>query len=462
MRILVLHGYGLTGSGSAVYTADLIHALAQSGHDVDLVCHEANLPSVLPNALHSESSQGWARATYRVGRGLVRVHAHRGLNVPVMYTRPELPQGRHITKWSGEALDRYGQEVYTFIQQLGRQAPWDAMLVNHVAGLCSVADRYSRATATPWTAVVHGTGLLYGLPHPPLRSRVLGALQSCESLVVLNDEVRRRVEAAFGFACPPLAEVPPGVDTERFARHPNARAEQVAYAGRLTLDKGVHHLLLAWPKVLRRCPGATLEIAGDGSDGQLLRAAFSDLVAGSPAAFAERVIEHAGATGRATLAAAVQRECDGLQLTQAEQTRLRDSVRWRGALGRDDVAALLGTSALAVLPAVVPEAFPLAVLEATAAGALPVGTELSGLGWLLQQVEDSEPALRGRLIARTDVPRPIRELAEKIGSLLDEPGLRAQMDNRPRAFAERYDWKSIADQLVTAARDPDGRSIAAE
>lgn len=462
MRILVLHGYGLTGSGSAVYTVDLLNALAQSGYDVDLVCHETDLQSVLPHALHCEATGGWARATYRVGPGSVRVHAHAGLEVPVMYTRPELPQGRHITQWSGEALDRYGEDIYAFVEQLGRQAPWDAMLVNHVAGLCAVADRYSRATRIPWTAVVHGTGLLYGLPHPPLRARVLDALQSCESVVVLNREVRRRVEAAFGSACPPLAEVPPGVDTQRFTRRPEARAEQVAYAGRLILDKGVHHLLLAWPSVLRRCPGATLEIAGDGSDGLLLRAAFSDLVDRSPAAFAERIIEHACATGRGQLVAAVQRECDELVLTAADQKRLRDSVRWRGPLGRDDVATLLGTSALAVLPAVVPEAFPLAVLEATAAGALPVGSQLSGLGWLLQQIEDAEPALRGRLIARTDVSHPIRELAEKIGSLLDEPSLRAQMDNRPRAFAERYEWRSIADRLVSVTRDPDDRRIAAE
>lgn len=460
MRVLVLHGYGLTGSGSAVYTVDLLHALAEAGHDVDLVCHEPNLREALPHALHSHGPGSWVRASFRVGAGSVSVHAHGGLDVPVMYSRPELPRGRVIDQWSGHALREYANEVFAFIDDLGRQAPWDAVLVNHLAALSTVADRFARATATPWAAVVHGTGLLYGFPHAPLRTHVLQAVRSCTNVVVLNGEVRRRVEAAFGDVCPPLAEIPPGVDTTRFTRRAGARPQRVTFAGRLILDKGVHHLLLAWPSILRRCPGASLEIAGAGADGSLLRAAFGDLVSGRPDAFAERVIAHARATGREQLVTAVRSESTALCLAPSERARLRDSVRWHGPVDRDGVAALLGTSAAAVLPALVPEAFPLAVLEATAAGALPVGTELSGLGWLLQRVEEAEPRLRGRLVARTDDPNPIARLSETLISLLADPAARAYMEGRPRAFAEHYEWRATAERLVAAARGPQRRQLA--
>jgi glycosyltransferase involved in cell wall biosynthesis len=301
MRILVLHGYGLSGSGSAIYTRDLIRALAGSGFDVDLVCHEADLAAALPRALHVAMQPGVTRCSQRIGTSTVRVYALADRAVPVMYTRPELPRGREIGEWSGDDLDRYADGVFAFLQQSAPPNGWDAMLVNHMAGLCSVAARWSEREGTPWSAIVHGTGLLYGMPHAALRDRVVEALRSCTSVVVLNQEVRARTEAAFGDHCPPLCEVPPGVDTARFRRRTSAATGRVAYAGRLTLDKGVHHLLLAWPRVLERCPNAKLHLAGAGGDAETLRAAFDDLCRGDGAAAGRRLAALGRGTGRAGL-----------------------------------------------------------------------------------------------------------------------------------------------------------------
>lgn len=448
MRILILHGYGLSGSGSAIYTRDLIRALAGCGFDVDLVCHEADLASALPRSLHATFQPGVARCSQRFGTSTVRAYALSDRDVPVMYARPELPRGREIADWSGPELDEYTDGVFSFLQRLGAQAGWDAILVNHLAALCPVAARWCREYGTPWSAVVHGTGLLYGFPHAPLRDRVIAAIESSTSVVVLNREVRVRVEAAFGDRCPPLREVPPGVDTARFQRRDNTTTGRVAFAGRLTLDKGVHHLLLAWPHVLERCPGATLHLAGAGGDAEVLRAAFDDMCRGDIRAAAARLTAHGARTGRNALVQHVETTCDVPQLDSAQRERLRNSITWRGSLGRAEVATLLGESHAAVLPAVVPEAFPLAVLEATAAGAIPVGTELSGLGWLLRQVEASEPALAGRLIARTDAPDPIATLGRTLAAIIERPALRTSMDDAPRRFAEHYEWQAIAKRLV--------------
>jgi glycosyltransferase involved in cell wall biosynthesis len=136
-------------------------------------------------------------------------------------------------------------------------------------------------------------------------------------------------------------------------------------------------------------------------------------------------------------------------------------VTWCGSLGREDVATLFGESQAAVLPAVVPEAFPLAVLEATAAGAVPVGSELSGLGWLLEQVEASEPALAGRLIARTDASDPIATLTDTLVTVLEDATLHAAMEHAPRRFAEHYEWQAVAKRLVGATRTGSSTRIAA-
>lgn len=461
MRVLILHGYGLSGSGSAIYTRDLIRALAGCGFDVDLVCHEADLASALPRSLHARVRPGVDRCSQRIGTSTVRAYALTDRDVPVMYARPELPRGREIADWSGSELDDYADGVFTFLERLAAPGGWDAILVNHLAGLCPVAARWCREHGTPWSAIVHGTGLLYGFPHPPLRARVLEAIESSTRVVVLNQEVRIRVEAAFGDRCPLLCEVPPGVDTARFRRRGNTVDARVAFAGRLTLDKGIHHLLLAWPRVLERCPDATLHLAGAGGDAEVLRAAFDEMCRGDVEEAGARLRALATQTGRTALVQHVEASCADLELDPVQRDRLRSSVTWCGSLGRDEVATLLGESHAAVLPAVVPEAFPLAVLEATAAGAVPVGTELSGLGWLLRQVEASEPALAGRLIARTDAPDPVETLAQTLTDIVERPDLRASMDDAPRRFAEHYEWQAIAKRLVDSTRTVPAERVAA-
>src|SRR5215218_4610271 len=46
MRILIFHGYLLRGTGSNIYNAELVRALARLGHQVHLICQErhASLP----------------------------------------------------------------------------------------------------------------------------------------------------------------------------------------------------------------------------------------------------------------------------------------------------------------------------------------------------------------------------------------------------------------------------------
>jgi hypothetical protein len=49
MRILIFHGYLLRGTGSNVYNASLVTALARLGHEVHLLCqdrHAGELPFV--------------------------------------------------------------------------------------------------------------------------------------------------------------------------------------------------------------------------------------------------------------------------------------------------------------------------------------------------------------------------------------------------------------------------------
>ena len=53
MRILIFHGYLLRGTGSNIYNASLVRALARLGHEVELVCQERRADELdLPDAVH--------------------------------------------------------------------------------------------------------------------------------------------------------------------------------------------------------------------------------------------------------------------------------------------------------------------------------------------------------------------------------------------------------------------------
>ncbi len=52
MRILIFHGYLLRGTGSNIYNASLVRALARMGHEVELVCQERHPDGLaLPDAV---------------------------------------------------------------------------------------------------------------------------------------------------------------------------------------------------------------------------------------------------------------------------------------------------------------------------------------------------------------------------------------------------------------------------
>src|SRR4051812_21535873 len=46
VRILIFHGYLLRGTGSNVYNASLVAALARLGHEVHLLCQDRNAGSL--------------------------------------------------------------------------------------------------------------------------------------------------------------------------------------------------------------------------------------------------------------------------------------------------------------------------------------------------------------------------------------------------------------------------------
>lgn len=136
----------------------------------------------------------------------------------------------------------------------------------------------------------------------------------------------------------------------------------VLYAGRLRTRKGVAVLLEAFARLRGEQPGATLVLAGDGEQRSALE-------------------------------------------TQARALGLGDAVRFAGAQPRGAMAGWYAAADVFCLPSLY-EGFPLAILEAMAAGLPVVATAVAGIP---EAVEDG---VTGRLVPPEDAAALARALAE--------------------------------------------------
>jgi glycosyltransferase involved in cell wall biosynthesis len=197
-----------------------------------------------------------------------------------------------------------------------------------------------------------------------------------------------------------------GIDLTRFA--PGARREdrcQVVMIGRFVEKKGFEYGLAAFAEVAREEPSLHLTLVGDGERGSALH-------------------RLAGSLGVA------------------------DRVRFAGAVPPDQVAALLAESHVLLAPSVVDregnrESGLIVVKEASASGAVPIGTLHGGIpeiiddgvtGYLVRERDSAAIADRLRLLVRNPA------LRDRLGANAREKMLR-EYDNRTRvrALEERYD-----------------------
>ncbi len=462
MRIGVLFGYALHGSGSCVYVQELMQALCQLGHDCTLICHEPEASSV-ERLVPDVERTSWGMQGYgAVAAGTLSVRAIELAEIPVTYPRPEIPNGVILSEMSCSAADGYVDSIVGHLMAAHDDFRFDLILVNHAGLLVDVADRYRAVTGTPFRVVVHGTGLHYGLSRSEeLRARIGYAIKQADTVVALNKSVRHRLLSVLP-DCEQVrcVQIPPGTDTDRFALTGN-KDEYVTYVGRLILDKGLHCLLAAWPIIAASNPGVELRIAGDGCDAERLRRGWDWLRQGDRTRFRDACVPRGDdARGRATFAKLLA-PLDSFLAGQGAAydwlcVNARDTVRFMGPLQRPDVARLVCNARLMVLPSLVPEAHPLAVCEALSAGTPVVGTNSAGIRWILKRVEELVPALKSRMRVSPEVTGFTSGLARQAIALLRSPPKPTVMARASSFVSNHFSWSSCAAELVTGMADTVG------
>lgn len=237
---------------------------------------------------------------------------------------------------------------------------------------------------------------------------------------------------------------------ERLRRIDWGRTQTVAYLGKLLVDKGVHCLLAAAPYFLTRHPNAQLLIIGNGSfrEGlEMLSGAILHRNRGFVDSLDTAARQLGTPGGLPHLTAAFPRE-----LPEPPACWL-DRIVFCGYLTTAQIAQLMPLCHVSVVPSLVPEAFPLVVLEAASCGVLPIGTAAGGLRDVLGSMQRSLGTIGQHMIVRQDPEGMVRDLGEKISAALDDLGSDAvakTVRRQCRQFAEEgFSWDSVAARLGT-------------
>jgi phosphatidyl-myo-inositol alpha-mannosyltransferase len=224
-------------------------------------------------------------------------------------------------------------------------------------------------------------------------------LERISGRIAVSDFARRvQVEHLGGDA----VIIPNGVHVDAFASGPDlpgytrgVDGPTIGFLGRYDEPrKGLPVLLEAMRTVVRRHPGARLLIVGRGDAGEL-----RDLIAED----------------------------------------IRPHVALLGELSEADKAAFLRSIDVYCAPNLLGESFGVVLIEAMAAGAPIVASDLDAFARVL------EDGAAGVLVRRGDPAA----LAGALCALLDDPARRAELSARGAEVAAGYDWQVLARRILT-------------
>jgi phosphatidylinositol alpha-mannosyltransferase len=146
---------------------------------------------------------------------------------------------------------------------------------------------------------------------------------------------------------------------------------------------------------------------------------------------AHRILRKAGSEHRLLIVGSGPQEREARRYVA---TRGLQSVEFLGRISDAEKAQLFRTVDVFASPATGGESFGIVLLEAMAAGAPIVASDIHGYKGVVRR--DRE----GLLVP----PHEPKELAEAISRLLEDPDLRAKMSNAGRIRAEAFSWPRVA------------------
>lgn len=234
-------------------------------------------------------------------------------------------------------------------------------------------------------------------------------------------------------------------------------APVLLFVGALTAGKGLQGLLCAMCTALKQQPDLQLVIVGAGAYRETLEGLvhllstrnLSMLKTMASQGFDLDFSDNTGAWEDVEFF--LDNHADELL---ACSDRLKNNVHFVGRLNHDQLKYLFPIVDLAVFPSVVPEAYPLVLMESLSNGVLPMVSYFSGFTDGIDELADVIPE---DLLSLMRIPMNNEErigvMANNLNSILSNQSF---MEIRPtlrKVACDRYDWNLRAKQMIDAYKN---------
>lgn len=452
MRVLLWHGYLMSGTGSNIYTANVARSWKGSGHDVIVMCQEQHperfdfIDSVV------DLRSGASRTT------VLEPIAHSGAHGSCRVVRPEigavLPvfvldayegfEAKTFVDLSADELRAYTDANIDALAAVIESFQPEAIITGHEVMGPYIAREACGRRASTYVAKLHGSGLEYAVKlQDRYRDFADKGLSSARYVVGGSHYMIDAASAILPGWEDRARVINPGCDVELFRPMQRTGSEKlrVGYVGKLIASKGVDHLVAALPLL---AADVEVVIVGFGGDEDQLRSLWAALYEGNRQE-AVALASHGDLQAHRSLSEFIARQTDGY-FQRAREV----AVDFPGRLDHGPLSKVLPTFDVLVAPSVVPEAFGMVAAEAAACGVLPVVPGHSGIGEA-GEVLETELDMQGALIF--DPANPIDGIAGAVNGLLALPGEeRRQKGAEAAAVARRlWSWDVVAARLLDLA-----------
>ncbi len=223
--LCLVHGYGLTGSGSNQWSRSIARGLCEIGETVHLVCQE-NRPEQFDFVAAAYTYDRSGEATQFLQREVPyegRCIIHRPtLDILPTYVRPQASNTAmaSILDLPREKLDDYIARNEAAMRRILREHDITAVHVNHVVLMSVAVHRACTDLGIPFGVMPHGSAIEYVVKHDEhMRALASAALTAADTIFTLSLEMRDRIRSVFPEV--PDAEskmvmASAGVDTRQF------------------------------------------------------------------------------------------------------------------------------------------------------------------------------------------------------------------------------------------------------
>jgi len=466
MKIGLFHGYNLGGSGSNEYTRYLAKALIAEGAEVHLICREPEAASLgFIDIAHRYDGEGNAELLFDNSSAhtasadqspLCYLHELPNSSVQPVYVTDKQRDGvvKSFTNLTDSELQEYHNISCVALKAILTNHSLDILHCNHVTYQPQVAEQVCAETNTPYIIYPHGSAIEYTVKTDERYFNKVGeSLQLTDGLIIGNNEVKQRLVNLYPELKNQIDDksqiVGVGVDTSLFTSCAESD-RQSSLDALIAMQLGGGK-----PAALTRELEEKLD-AGNISAVTEYRSSYVQKLADEEISEKLAQVDLSSPVLLFVGALTAGKGLQGLLENHADELlecadRLKDNVHFVGRLNHDQLKHLFPVVDLAVFPSVVPEAYPLVLMESLSNGVLPMVSYFSGFTDGIDELSDVIPEdLLSLMRIPMDNNQRINVMADNLNKILSSDQFKEIRPRLREVAIDRYDWSLRAKQMIEA------------